>query len=176
MLEEVDNECQCSSFGWLSPRGHRDCAILRGRFSCRHAHAMHGCGWLRPLRSWSHCRSGTSNLGNRIWGLLAHRAVPPQAGLSRCGWTRAHDGRKTTVRMRLTMTVSAQVLVGLAFVAVVIAQFGGVDSVLAGVGPCAVGPNCGGYPAPGPIVGAGLPILAIGFGAYWLIGRFRNRV
>jgi hypothetical protein len=71
------------------------------------------------------------------------------------------------------MTVSARVLAGLALVGIVIAQFGGVDSALA-VPACAGG--CGGsHPAPGPIIGAGLPILAIGFGAYWLAGRFRRK-
>jgi hypothetical protein len=54
------------------------------------------------------------------------------------------------------MTVRARVLAGLALVAIVLAQFGGVDSALA-VGPCAVGPGCGGHAAPGPIIGAGLP-------------------
>ena len=33
----------------------------------------------------------------------------------------------------------------------------------------------GGYNgAPGPIVGAGLPVLAIGYGVYWLIKRRRK--
>jgi hypothetical protein len=29
--------------------------------------------------------------------------------------------------------------------------------------------------APGPIAGAGLPILAIGYGAYWLVKRYRRK-
>ena len=34
----------------------------------------------------------------------------------------------------------------------------------------------GGYHgAPGPIAGAGLPVLAIGYGVYWLVKRRRKR-
>jgi hypothetical protein len=29
--------------------------------------------------------------------------------------------------------------------------------------------------APGPIAGAGLSILAIGYGAYWLVKRYRRK-
>jgi hypothetical protein len=29
--------------------------------------------------------------------------------------------------------------------------------------------------APGPIAGAGLPILALGYGAYWLVRRYRRK-
>jgi hypothetical protein len=76
--------------------------------------------------------------------------------------------------MRLTMTVNARVLAGLALVALVIALVGGVDLAFA-TPPCSA---CGIVPphaAPGPIVGAGLPVLAIGFGAYWLVGRLRRK-
>jgi hypothetical protein len=29
--------------------------------------------------------------------------------------------------------------------------------------------------APGPIAGAGLPVIAVGYGAYWLVRRYRRR-
>jgi hypothetical protein len=72
--------------------------------------------------------------------------------------------------MRLKMTVSARVLAGLALLAIVIAQF--CDSAVAA--PCTAAAGCA-HAAPGPIVGAGLPILAIGLGAYWLVGRLRRK-
>ena len=31
------------------------------------------------------------------------------------------------------------------------------------------------HAAPGPIAGAGLPVVAFGFGAYWLIRRYRRK-
>ena len=37
--------------------------------------------------------------------------------------------------------------------------------------PCS---TCNYHGAPGPIVGAGLPMLAIGYGTYWLVKRRRK--
>jgi hypothetical protein len=71
------------------------------------------------------------------------------------------------------MTLAARALAGLALVAIVIALVGGFDTAFAGLGPTP--PHPAPHSAPGPIVGAGLPILVIGFGAYWLAGRFRRK-
>jgi hypothetical protein len=30
-------------------------------------------------------------------------------------------------------------------------------------------------PVPGPLVGAGLPFIAVGYGAYWLVRRYRRK-
>ena len=57
----------------------------------------------------------------------------------------------------------------LALVAIMIALVGAVDSAFAGVTATPI------LTVPGPIAGAGLPILAIGFGAYWLVKRFRRK-
>jgi hypothetical protein len=40
--------------------------------------------------------------------------------------------------------------------------------------PNAPGHNKGVSGAPGPIAGAGLPVLAIGYGVYWLVKRRRK--
>jgi hypothetical protein len=42
--------------------------------------------------------------------------------------------------------------------------------------PCPTSLGCGVVKgAPGPIAGAGLPVLAVGFGVYWLIKRRRRK-
>jgi hypothetical protein len=35
--------------------------------------------------------------------------------------------------------------------------------------------NGGVHGVPGPITGAGLPVLAVGCGAYWLVRRYRRK-
>jgi hypothetical protein len=40
--------------------------------------------------------------------------------------------------------------------------------------------NCDNAPGhtkgvPGPLVGAGLPVIAVGYGAYWLVRRYRRK-
>jgi hypothetical protein len=66
------------------------------------------------------------------------------------------------------MTVFNRILAGLALVAITVALVGVADSAFAD----SFGPSLG---APGPIAGAGLPILAIGYGVYWLVKRFRRK-
>ena len=67
------------------------------------------------------------------------------------------------------MLIFTRILNGIAFVAILLALVGAVDLAFAGPRPCSV---CG---VPGPIAGAGLPILAIAGGAYWLARRLRRR-
>ena len=70
------------------------------------------------------------------------------------------------------MLIIARLLNGIAFVAAVLALVGAVDPVFAAC-PTAVG--CGVHGAPGPIAGAGLPIVAVAIAAYWLVRRYRQK-
>jgi hypothetical protein len=63
------------------------------------------------------------------------------------------------------MTFMTRSLVGLALVAILVALSGAVDPAFAGTFTLG---------APGPIAGVGLPLLAIGYGAYWLVKRYRK--
>jgi hypothetical protein len=65
------------------------------------------------------------------------------------------------------MTVFTRIFSLLAFVAITVALVGAVDSAFAGLLPGPVG-------APGPIAGAGLSVLAIGYGTYWIVKRYRK--
>jgi hypothetical protein len=64
------------------------------------------------------------------------------------------------------------VLIALTFVAILVSLFGAVDWAFAGPLPAPPHPPS---PVPGPIAGAGLPIVAVGYGAYWLVRRYRRK-
>jgi hypothetical protein len=64
----------------------------------------------------------------------------------------------------VAMKVMSRILDALPLAAILMALAGSVDSAFAVVGD-----------APGPVAGAGLPILVIGYGAYWLVKRLRRK-
>ena len=66
------------------------------------------------------------------------------------------------------MTTVSRCLDALVLAVVLMIAAGSVDAAFAQA--CAVGCS----PAPGPVAGVGLPALAIGYGAYWLVKRFRK--
>jgi hypothetical protein len=64
-------------------------------------------------------------------------------------------------------------LVALALIAILAPLVGVIDAAFALPSP-PTPPSPPMHGAPGPIVGAGLPVLAIGYGAYWLVRRYRR--
>jgi hypothetical protein len=64
------------------------------------------------------------------------------------------------------MTVVFRILTGVIPVLFAMALFGAIDPALAAAGR---------HGAPGPIAGAGLPLLAVGYGTFWLVRRLRGR-
>jgi hypothetical protein len=66
------------------------------------------------------------------------------------------------------MAVLSRLLNGLVPATVLFTLFGAVNSAFAVPPPPVSG-------APGPIAGAGLPFLAIGYGAYWVARRLRRK-
>jgi hypothetical protein len=76
------------------------------------------------------------------------------------------------------MSTSTRVFIAFAFAIVFIAMGArptlamgkdwGFEEYFERPAPCT---KCG---APGPIAGAGLPVLAVGYGAYWLVRRLRR--
>jgi hypothetical protein len=64
------------------------------------------------------------------------------------------------------MTLLDRSLVGVVLVSITVGLFGAVDPAFAGITTLG---------APGPIAGVGLPVLAVGYGAYWLVKRYRRK-
>jgi len=70
------------------------------------------------------------------------------------------------------MTVVSRILTGVIPVVFATALFGAIDPAAAQVTAAAA--SRGGHGAPGPIAGAGLPLLAVGYGTFWLVRRLRG--
>jgi hypothetical protein len=76
------------------------------------------------------------------------------------------------------MTVLDRISSTLAIVAITIALVGAVEPAAARMqapGNYVTSGKVQRFPRPGPIVGAGLPVFAIGYGVYWLAKRRRRR-
>ena len=67
------------------------------------------------------------------------------------------------------MSKILQVLSGFALVAILALSVGTINVAFALTTPTPT------KSVPGPIVGAGLPILGLGYGAYWLVRRYRRK-
>jgi hypothetical protein len=74
------------------------------------------------------------------------------------------------------MSKTVQSLVAIAVIAILALLVGKVDPTLAQLLPSAPPPpSPPSHGVPGPIAGAGLPILAVGYGAYWLVRRYGRK-
>jgi hypothetical protein len=69
------------------------------------------------------------------------------------------------------MSKILQVLSGFALVAILALSVGTINVAFAQTTPTTTPTKS----VPGPIVGAGLPILGLGYGAYWLVRRYRRK-
>lgn len=70
------------------------------------------------------------------------------------------------------MSKILQVLSGFTLVAILALSVGTINVAFAQTTPSVPKPT---KSVPGPIVGAGLPILGLGYGAYWLVRRYRRK-
>jgi hypothetical protein len=70
------------------------------------------------------------------------------------------------------MAKVVHVLIAVGFIALLISLTGAMDGAFAQLPAPPAPPSHG---VPGPIAGAGLPILAVGYGAYWLVRRYRRK-
>lgn len=70
------------------------------------------------------------------------------------------------------MGKAIHVSIALASIAILVLLLGAIDGAFA-LPAAPTPPSYGGVP--GPIAGAGLPILAVGYGAYWLVRRYRRK-
>jgi hypothetical protein len=72
------------------------------------------------------------------------------------------------------MAVFTRIVIGLAFLVTLFVVVGAIDTAFAQGPAPAVAPPASAKGAPRPIAGAGLPVLAIGYGVYWLVKRRRK--
>ena len=73
------------------------------------------------------------------------------------------------------MTVVSRILTGVIPVVLATALFSAIDLAPAAAQATAAAASRGGHGAPGPIAGAGLPLLAVGYGTFWLVRRLRGQ-
>jgi hypothetical protein len=64
-----------------------------------------------------------------------------------------------------------KIVSAMAFLLMLLTLSGSAVTQSTAVAPCA---TCGRLGAPGPVAGAGIPLLVVGAGVYWLVRRRRK--